>query len=326
MIVENGDLRDLPSMTNVLYNILLQNGILDTSSLATTDIRLLIKLDIHYELAEKVISEACDWLDQNEVGFIFGEALVKTYKENVRLTSGCQSLDEILGGGFSTKKIYEFYGPEKVGKTILIHQLLCRAMLPTTQGGLRSPVVYFDTEGNFSLKRIRAIAPRFGLDPEIVLENIARMRIGDSDELLIGLSKHLFDIMERIDAKIILVDSIISNVRAEYIGEANLSTRQGLLGKYLNALKRATQQFDAIAIITNQITWYPSRDNNSRTYSHCGGNILGHGAQVRVEMKFMDYNSSYREFILEKAVDLEQNSCILKIRNDGFHDNDKEVI
>ena len=313
-------------MTNVLYKILFRNGILDTASLATTDIRLLMTFDIHYELAEKVISEACAWLDQNGGGFVFGETLVKTYKENVRLTSGCQSLDEILGGGLSTKKIYEFYGPAKIGKTILVHQLLCRAMLPIAQGGLESPVVYFDTEGNFSIKRIRSIAPRFSLDPELVLENIARMRITDSDELLIGLSKRLFDIMERINAKIIFVDSIISNVRAEYVGKANLSTRQGLLGKYLHALKRATQQFDAIAIITNQITWYPSKDNNSRTYSHCGGNILGHGSQVRVEMKFIDYNLGYREFFLEKAVDLEQNSCILNIRNDGFHDNNKEAI
>lgn len=312
-------------MTNRLYKILYQNGIINTSKLANTDIRLLIALDIPYELAENILSEAFDQMDRNGCGFVFGKDLITAYEKNKVLTTGCKSLDEILGGGLSAEKIYEFYGPAKVGKTNFIHQLLCRAMLPIAKGGLDSPVVYFDTEGNFSLKRINSFAPRFGLDPEIVLENIARMRIRDSDELLIGLSKKLFEIMEKINARVIFVDSIISNVRTEYVGEANLSTRQGLLGKYLHALKRATQQFNAIAIITNQITWYPSRDNNSRTYGHCGGNILGHGSQVRVEMKFIDYKSGYREFILEKAIDLEQNSCILKIGNDGFYDTNMEV-
>ena len=43
-------------------------------------------------------------------------------------------------------------------------------------GGGSGKVAFIDTEGTFRPERITAIAERFGLDPESVLENIAVAR------------------------------------------------------------------------------------------------------------------------------------------------------
>ena len=48
----------------------------------------------------------------------------------------CQSVDELLGGGFETKSITELYGEFGSGKTQFSHQLAVNAMLPVKEGGL----------------------------------------------------------------------------------------------------------------------------------------------------------------------------------------------
>jgi RecA/RadA recombinase len=56
-------------------------------------------------------------------------------------------------------------------------------------------VAYIDTEGTFRPERIQAIAERFGLDPESVLENIAVARAYTYEhlsQLLILVTIHYF--------------------------------------------------------------------------------------------------------------------------------------
>lgn len=43
---------------------------------------------------------------------------------------------------------------------------------PCTQGGASGKVAYIDTEGTFRPDRVQAIAERFGVDKEAVLDNI----------------------------------------------------------------------------------------------------------------------------------------------------------
>jgi RecA/RadA recombinase len=45
--------------------------------------------------------------------------------------------------------------------------------LPITQGGGAGKAAYVDTEGTFRPERIRAIAARFNLDPDAVLDNVS---------------------------------------------------------------------------------------------------------------------------------------------------------
>ncbi|OMH83487.1 Meiotic recombination protein dmc1 [Zancudomyces culisetae] len=53
--------------------------------------------------------------------------------------------------------------------------------MPLAMGGANGKVAYIDTEGTFRPDRIRAISERFGLDAEIVMENIIYARAYNSE-------------------------------------------------------------------------------------------------------------------------------------------------
>jgi len=72
-----------------------------------------------------------------------------------------------LGGGFQTGKLTEVYGPFKSGKTNLAHTIAVTIQLSRKQGGLGAAVAYIDTENTFSKDKIKRIAKRFRLDPNL---------------------------------------------------------------------------------------------------------------------------------------------------------------
>ncbi|MFX0139652.1 MAG: ATPase domain-containing protein [Candidatus Hodarchaeota archaeon] len=309
----------LPSMNEYTLKRLHINGIFSNTKLAAADLSVLIKWGIPGDRAKNLIDEALVVLKQSGFGFKMGNALKEDLDDNFILKTGCKSLDQMLDGGFHTKKLFEIYGPEKVGKTNFLFHMLCKAMQTEKKGGLDCPVIYVDSERNFSINKVKSIAPRFGLDPDYVIDNTYRLKVTSSEEMLIGLEQMLIPQIEESGARVILVDSIIANVRAEYVGQEKLPERQGLLGKYTKAIDKAIEKFNAVAIIVNQVTSKPSDDDNTSGIFHAGGNVLGHNVQVRIQMRFAK-DSSIREFYLEKNVDKKPVSCYLKLMNDGYHD------
>lgn len=316
------DLWELPSMNDKIYKILQDNGINEVSALSITNVPHLVMLNIPGSIADKLLKESDVLIDKFGPQFVMGEALLKEFEELETLTTGCSQLDAILDGGMTTRRLYEFYGPPMIGKTNMLHQILCCAMLPKKKGGLHCPVIYLDAEGNFAQKRIAKIAPRFGLTPKYVSDRIAKMDIPSSTYLIDLLEKKVPEMMEQTKARLILLDSVTTNVRQEYVGLKQLPIRQGMLGKITHALKKLNKAYNAITIVANQITGIPNADGIIRSYSHAGGNILGHEVQVRLEMRFVDGDKNKREIFLEKAVDIQQNSCALKMDEEGFHDSE----
>ena len=68
------------------------------------------------------------------------------------ITTGCQELDEMLGGGFQPATVYELYGEEGAGRTQLVMTLAA-----VTAGGKNRSVVYIDTKNDFSSERLMEI-------------------------------------------------------------------------------------------------------------------------------------------------------------------------
>ena len=73
--------------------------------------------------------------------------------------------------------ITEAFGEFRCGKTQLSHTLCVTSQLPESDGGANGKAAYIDTEGTFRPERLKAIATRFGLDPEEVLENVIYARV-----------------------------------------------------------------------------------------------------------------------------------------------------
>uniref|UniRef100_A0A383W8N5 RecA family profile 1 domain-containing protein n=1 Tax=Tetradesmus obliquus TaxID=3088 RepID=A0A383W8N5_TETOB len=142
------------------------------------------KADKMLEAAKK-LTTAGSWISG-------AEAMQKRAREIVKVTTGAAALDTLLGGGMETKAITELYGEYRTGKTQLCHTLCVAVQLPIAQGGGAGKAAYVDTEGTFRPERIRAIAARFNLDPDAVLDNIVVGRAHTVDgqmELLQAVSR-----------------------------------------------------------------------------------------------------------------------------------------
>lgn len=316
-------LENLPSMTDKLLRVLRKNGILNIEALAIADLRLLIAWGIPADTGENVIEEAGVIMDER-VPFQMGDELLKELEKDT-LTTGCKNLDRLLGGGFNTKTMYVIYGKENVGKTNFLHHLLCRAMQPVEKGGLGCPVIFIDSEKSFSYKRIIEIAPRFALTPEYVINNMGRLDVSSSEQLVLVFKRILLPAMKKIGARVVLVDSIIANPRGEYGGRDNLSKRQHIIGECFAALQTALNSMNAVGIVITQVTAIPLDEEGVRGYGYSGGNVLGHSHKVRLEIKFLEHDNSpnsngLREFVMEKSLDMPLGSCQLKLTSEGFHD------
>ena len=77
--------------------------------------------------------------------FIRGDELVKMRESVLRLTTGSNMLDKLLGGGIESQSITEFYGEYGSGKSQICHQLCVNAQLPPEQGGLGGSALYISS-------------------------------------------------------------------------------------------------------------------------------------------------------------------------------------
>ena len=106
--------------------------------------------------------------------------------------------------------------------------------------------MYIDTEGTFRPQRLIAIAERFGMDPNAVLDNVAYAKAHNTEhqsELLIAAA----GMMAEARFGLIIVDSVTNLFRTEYEGRGELSARQMHLGKFLRHLTRLADEFGVAA-------------------------------------------------------------------------------
>ena len=134
------------------------------------------------------------------------------------------------------------------------------------------------------------------------------------------LAKYAARIIAARNIKLVIVDSLISHFRSEFIGRGNLASRQQLLNAHLHDLLRLTETFPELAVVvTNQVQSKPDcffGDPNRAT----GGNIVEHGATVRVYLR-----KGKKEQRVAKVVDapnLPENEAIYVITEGGIIDAD----
>ncbi len=116
------------------------------------------------------------------------------------------------------------FGEFRTGKSQLCHQICVTAQLPMEQGGGEGKALFIDTEGTFRPERILAIAERYGLSGDDVLDNIAYARAFNTDhqsQLLLQASA----MMAESRFAVIVVDSATALYRTDYSGRGELSAR-----------------------------------------------------------------------------------------------------
>lgn len=101
--------------------------------------------------------------------------------ELIQLTTGSKELDKLLGGGIETGSLTELFGEFRTGKTQICHTLAVTCQLPIDQNGGEGKCLYIDTEGTFRPERLVAVAQRYKLNANDVLDNVAYARAYNTD-------------------------------------------------------------------------------------------------------------------------------------------------
>ncbi len=230
--------------------------------------------------AQKIILSARGKLN---IGFTTAENIFNQRKEIKRLTTGCEKLDGIIGGGMETRAIVEVYGEFRTGKTQIAHQICVTVQLPYDQGGFEGSALYIDSEGTFRPERLLQIADRYNLDWNTVLKNVYYARAYNSDHQIVIVDSSPKFIQEK-NIKLIIVDSVMSHFRAEYIGRGTLSERQQKLNKFVHKLLQIAEAYNVIVFITNQVMASPGVFFGDPTRP-VGGHVLAHSSTYRLYLR-----------------------------------------
>ena len=273
-------LEDLPGVGPATASKLRQIGFKTVESLATAAVQEVTAAGIGEATAAKIIEAARKSM---AITFVRGDELIKLRSNVRRLTTGCGALDKLLAGGIETQSITEFYGEFGTGKSQICQQLCLTVQLPPEKGGLDGVALSTDTENTFRTDRIMQIAPRFGLDPKEALKRIIYAEAYTSSHQMI-LLENADEVIKENNIRLIIIDSLTSHFRSEYLGREMLAARQQMLNKHLHKLIRLARAFNACAVVTNQVMAQPDVFF-AKMVAPVGGHILGHMSHTRIFLR-----------------------------------------
>jgi len=308
-------LKDLPGIGDATLKKLKDAGIISIRALAMTPKSTLTDdVGLGDKTADKAIKTA---QDVEKMGFTPADVIWEKRRALNKLTSGSQSLDDLVGGGFEPGALTEIYGEYRTGKTQIAHQLCVNVQLTHEQGGLEGNALYIDSEGTFRPERIIQMAEAKNMDHSVVLRNTIIGRAYNSDHQIL-LVREAPKIIEERNIKLIIVDSLISHFRSEYIGRGTLASRQQTLNSHIHDLLRLTETYDELAVVvTNQVSAKPDVFYGNPT-THTGGHIVAHGATIRIYLR--KGKGEQRVAKVVDAPNLPEADAIFSISEDGITD------
>ncbi len=275
-------LEDLPGVGPTIADKLREAGYIDLMELAVASPGDVAEAaEIGTAVAQKIIGEARRRADVG--GFESGSIVLERRKKLGRVTTNARALDDLLGGGVETQAITEFSGEFGTGKTQIAHQVAVDVQLPVAQGGLAGEVVYIDTESTFRPERVVDMAKGVGIDPGAALQRIHVARAYNSNHQMLLVQKAQ-ELAREKPIRLLVVDSLTSHFRSEYMGRAELAPRQQQLNRHLHELLRFADTYNAAIVVTNQVSARPDILFGDPTRP-IGGNIVAHAATYRIYLR-----------------------------------------
>ncbi|MCP4647246.1 MAG: DNA repair and recombination protein RadA [bacterium] len=309
------ELEDLPGIGGVTADKLRNAGFDALSQIAASSPHELAEAgEFGVEAAKKSIAAAKDAM---QTGFETADQILERRKGVKRITTGSKSLDDLLGGGVETQSITECFGKFSSGKSQVGFQLAVNVQ-PALKGedGTLPRVLFIDSESTFRPERIVQIAEAAGLDPEETLKNIFVARAENSDHQIILLEK-AEEMIQKENVRLIIIDSLTSQFRADYVGRGALSERQQKLNKHVHTLQRYADKYNVAIYVTNQVMDNPAILFGDPT-TPIGGHVLAHAATYRVYLR--KSKESKRIARLIDSPSLPEGEAVFKVTEKGVGD------
>jgi len=229
-----------------------------------------------------------------------------------KYSTGCKSIDGLLGGGFESGTVTQLYGEAGSGKTNVCLQVA----IECARKGKR--VIFIDSEG-FSPERFLQIA---SANSENV-ESIARRIIIYEPHSFEQQTSCINEIEEVIKEKegengvaLVILDSATLFYRLELDDERSIYLRRVLANQIMHLLEIA-RRYDLAVIITNQV-YMDLEDGNLRP---SGGYALEHLSKVIVQLEKTAEGRGKRIAILKKHRSMPEDiSCEFFITSKGVED------
>lgn len=310
--MEKLTIQDLPGVGAATAEKLASAGYRDLMSIAVSTIGELIEASgVSESVARKMINAARDSM---KMGFETGMDIMNKRALVSKLSTGSETFNALMGGGFETGAITECFGEFGSGKTQIGHLLAVNTLKDYPE----STVVFIDTENTFRPERIRQLAEGVGLEPEEALSRIMVARAYNSDHQMLLAEKVDSLITEQgREVKLVVVDSLTSHFRAEFIGRGTLAERQQKLNRHMHILAKIASTHNICVYVTNQVMAKPDQFFGDPTAS-IGGHIVAHASTFRVYLRKGRKGSRVAKLI--DAPNLADGECCFEVQEQGLRD------
>jgi DNA repair protein RadA len=301
---------DLPGVGAATAEKLEGAGYHDMMSVAVASIgQLCESAGVSESVARKMINAARDSM---KMGFVTGADVLKKRELVLKLSTGAANFDTLMGGGFETGAITECFGEFGSGKTQVGHILAVN----TLNSDPTASVVYIDTENTFRPERIIQLANGVGADPDDILKRIMVARAYNSDHQMLLAEKVESLISEQgKKIKLVVVDSLTSHFRAEFIGRGTLAERQQKLNRHMHSLAKIAGSYNVCVYVTNQVMAKPDQFFGDPTTS-IGGHIVAHASTFRIYLRKGRKGSRVAKLI--DAPNLADGECCFIVEESGL--------
>lgn len=308
------NLEDIPGVGPKLAEKLREVGLTEPMAIAVSSPGELASiLEIGQATAGKIINNVRQML---KMGYTTADRVWEQRKKVGKITTGSKALDELLGGGVETQAITEVYGEYGSGKSQLGFQLSVNVQLPSEKGGLNGNALFIDTEATFRPERILQIASAVGLEPEKTLKNIYVARAYNSDHEIFLVEKAGEMIPEK-NIKLLVIDSLTSHFRADYVGRGELAPRQQKLNRLLHNLQRLADSHNLAVFVTNQVLANPAILFGDPTRP-IGGHVLAHQSTYRLYLR--KSSGEKRIARMMDSPNLPPGECVFRVTPEGIRD------
>jgi DNA repair protein RadB len=233
-----------------------------------------------------------------------------------RISTGSFDFNKWLYGGYESGIITMIAGPPGSGKTNFCILASC------SQAKKGNKIIYVDTEGGFSVERVKQMA---GDSYEQSLGNILLIEPTNFEEQ----KKHFLKLLETIKKEqvgLVVIDGMAMLYRLELGDALRLKDDEGIknvnreLARQMKLLSEIARKYDIPVIITNQVyadflSQEKQEKGAERAVNLVGGDLMKYWSKCIIELK-ADRNR--RKAVLLKHRSLPVKEMSFEIKNNGI--------
>jgi len=280
--MEQDKIKGLENFPETIHRNLIKNGYRTAKAIAIAIPKdLSDDIGISENMAQEIIARAVSNVASPPLS---AKDLLKKEQARGKVTTSSNNLDALLAGGPWAGEITEISGTFATGKSQLCFQLAVNAQLPKDRGGLGGKTFFVDSEGTFSATRIGEIALGSDLDPNEILDNILVARVLDSHHQTRVVQK-INEIAQDENIKLVIVDSIASHFRSDYIGNDRIAERQQRIMQHASSLTNLAYVHDLAVVVTNQMVAKVDEISGGSERAPALGESWSHRPQTRIVLR-----------------------------------------